>query len=116
MAAFNDKENSSWAEYSKLVINSIENLQENQKTDKREMNEKLDGIYCKLNEITSIQKDLHELKTWKDKVQEIWSVSQMKESKDEVYRQKNKWFIVIGVLTALQVLWAIFTFFKKNII
>ena len=110
----NDKDNSSWSEYGKLVLTQIEDLQRNLKDNKKDTDEKLDGIYCKLNEMTSIQKDLTEIKIWKEKVQDICSVSQMKESKDEVYKQKNKWFIVIGILSALQVLWAIFTFFKKN--
>lgn len=110
----NDKDNSSWSEYGKLVLTQIEELQRNLKDNKKDMDDKLDGIYCKLNEMTSIQKDLTEIKIWKEKVQDVWSVTQMKESKDELYKQKNKWFIVIGILSALQVLWAIFTFFKKN--
>lgn len=114
MTDFNIKGNNNWGEYSKLVLNQLEKLEEGQKELKKDTEEKLGEISNKLTELTTVQRDINELKIWREKVQDVWSVSQMKESKDELYKQKNKWFIVIGILSAIQVVWIVFTFLKNN--
>lgn len=74
-------------------------------------------------DISDIKEDVAELKTakhvikehkdWKRDVNDVWSPTQMKEVKDEVYEQKNKWLIGYGVFIAVQIGWVIYTFFSK---
>lgn len=110
-----------WAEYQKLVLNKLESLENDLEALKNsnevkytDVKEKISDLKGRFLEFTLIKKELDELKDWKNKTQDVWSTSQMKESKDEIYRQKNKWYIVTGILAAIQVFWIVFTFFKKN--
>jgi hypothetical protein len=84
----------------------------------------LDLLKEQAKDISEIKKDLAEIKTakhivrdykdWKSKVDEVWSPTQMKEVKDEVYIQKNKWLIGYGIFIAVQIGWIVYTFYSKK--
>ena len=57
----------------------------------------------KLNEVKNIEKNLNTNIEWIQKVNDIWSPSQMKEAKDEIYKQKNRWVAVIAIVSFIQV-------------
>ena len=48
---------------------------------------------------------LMEIKEWKENVQEVWSATQMKQAKAEIYKQKNQWAKVTGIIiVAIQII------------
>ena len=109
-----DNENISkngWSEYGRLVLKELERLNEGQ--DK--LREDFDKQFKDLNEkmtksITSFEtteQEVKELRDWKEKVTEVWSSTQMKQSKDEIYRQKGQWQKTLGIVIAIQVIVAI---------
>lgn len=115
----NDNDNiarNGWTEYGKLVLNELKRLNEGQEKLRTEIEERFKEVNHTLGEFKSTEEDVESLKHWKDKVNEVWSTTQMKESKDEIYNQKNKWLIVVGVGIAIQVIWAIFILFKDRVI
>ena len=89
-----------WAEYSKLVLKELDRMNNNYET----LRENIENINVKLNDVKNTEKSLQDLKVWQEKVNEIWSTSQMKEAKDEVYKQKNRWTATIAILLFIQVL------------
>lgn len=68
------------------------------------LRENIENINVKLNDVKNTEKSLQDLKVWQEKVNEIWSTSQMKEAKDEVYKQKNRWTATIAILLFIQVI------------
>ena len=89
-----------WAEYSKLVLKELDRMNSNYEN----LRENIENINVKLNDVKNTEKSLQDLKVWQEKVNEIWSTSQMKEAKDEVYKQKNRWTATIAILLFIQVL------------
>jgi y4mF family transcriptional regulator len=39
-----------------------------------------------------------------DKVNDVWSPNQMKEAKDEIYKQKSRWVAAIAIITFVQII------------
>jgi hypothetical protein len=106
-----DNENISkngWSEYGRLVLKELERLNEGQ--DK--LREDFDKQFKDLNEkmtksVTSFEtteQDVKDLKEWKEKVTEVWSPTQMTQSKDEIYKQKGQWQKTVGIVIATQVI------------
>ena len=89
-----------WAEYSKLVLKELDRMNNKYET----LRENIENINVKLNDVKNTEKSLQDLNVWQEKVNEIWSTSQMKEAKDEVYKQKNRWTATIAILLFIQVL------------
>lgn len=89
-----------WAEYSKLVLKELDRMNNNYES----LRENISDINAKLNDVKNTEKSLQDLKVWQEKVNEIWSTSQMKEAKDEVYKQKNRWTATIAILLFIQVI------------
>lgn len=106
-----DNENISkngWSEYGRLVLKELERLNEGQDKlrqdfDKqfRELNEK---ITTSTTSFKNTEQDVKDLKEWKEKVIEVWSTTQMKQSKDEIYTQKGQWQKTVGIVIATQVI------------
>lgn len=100
-----DKEkNEGWNSYGKLVLKELNRLNEGQEKIRREMDERFKEINLTLADFKSTIKDVKELKDWRQKVTDVWSPPQMKESKDELYTQKNKWSKALGVLLAVEII------------
>jgi len=88
-----------WAEYSKLVLKELDRMNNNYET----LRDNIEHINFKLNDVKNTEKSLQDLKIWQDKINEVWSPSQMKEAKDEVYKQKNRWTATIAILLFVQI-------------
>jgi len=89
-----------WAEYSKLVLKELDRMNNNYET----LRENIENINFKLNDVKNTEKSLQDVKIWQEKINEVWSPSQMKEAKDEIYRQKNRWTATIAILLFVQVI------------
>jgi hypothetical protein len=111
-----EKEGNSWAEYGKLVLKELERLNSNQEVLRRDIDAKFDEIKRELIIIKNIEISVAKLEEWKEKVDDIISPSQMKELKDEVYRQKNKWTATIAILTFVQILMGILLALKEKLV
>ena len=98
-----------WAEYSKLVLKELDRMNSNYEN----LRENIENINVKLNDVKNTEKSLQDLKIWQEKVNEIWSTSQMKEAKDEVYKQKNRWTATIAILLFIQVIIGIIVSLKN---
>ena len=104
-----------WSEYGRLVLKELERLNDGQDKLKDEIDKKFQELNEKMSEFKSTEKEVDELKEWKEKVQEVWSTSQMKSARDEVYKQKNHFAKTAGVLIALQIIIGLIISFKAQI-
>lgn len=92
-----------WADYSKLVLKELERLNENHEKMRSDFDSRLNEMSLKLNDVKSIEKNVNQNSEWIQKVNDIWSPVQMKEAKDELYKQKNSWVAVIAIMSFIQV-------------
>lgn len=104
-----------WSEYGRLVLKELERLNAGQEEIKKDLDKKFGELSQKISDFKNTEKEVEELKRWKDSVIEIWSVSQMKQSKDEIYSQKNQWQKVIGIVIAIQVIMGLIIAFKDKL-
>jgi chromosome segregation ATPase len=93
-----------WSEYGRLVLKELERLNEGQEKLREDFDRQFKELNEKMTQFKGTENDVKELKEWREKVTEVWSVSQMKQSKDEVYEQKNKWQRVVGIVIAVQII------------
>ena len=96
-----------WAEYSKLVLKELDRMNNNYESLRENLEEKFKDINEKLSDVKNTERSVQEIKLWQEKVNEVWSSRQMKEAKDEIYRQKNRWVATIAILTFIQVILAL---------
>jgi len=89
--------------YAKLVFDKLKDLH----SDNSELSKKVDAIQISLTKLESSKEDTESLKKYVAAVNEVWSPTQMKEAKDEIYEQKGKWSIVYGVILAINVAWIV---------
>ena len=92
-----------WGEYSKLVLNELERLNDNYEKMRTDFDGKLNEMSTKLGDVKNIEKTLNNNQVWIEKVHEVWSPSQMKEAKDEIYEQKGILAAAIAIVTFVQV-------------
>lgn len=92
-----------WADYSKLVLKELERLAENQEKMRTDIDSKLNEMNLKLNDVKNIERNVEANTAWIAKVNDVWSPSQMKEAKDELYRQKNRWVAAIAIMSFVQI-------------
>jgi hypothetical protein len=100
-----------WTEYGQLVLAKLEELH----SDHREVKRQLEHINERLARGEAAQKDLRDLEQWQKEVTETWSPMQMKEAKDELYKQKEKWTGAWFVFVAIQIIWSVLMIFKDKI-
>lgn len=93
-----------WGEYSKLVLNELVRLNDNHEKMRSDFDSKLQEMNFKLGDVKSIEKNLSTNTSWMEKVNDVWSPNQMKEAKDEIYRQKSRWVGTIAIITFIQVM------------
>ena len=86
--------------------NNYESLRDN-------IEEKFKDINSKLSDVKNTEKNVNDIKIWQERVNEIWSTSQMKEAKDEIYRQKNRWTATIAILLFIQIIIGIIVSIKS---
>ncbi len=92
-----------WADYSKLVLKELERLNDNHEKMRSDFDGKLNEMNLKLNDVKGIEKSVNQNTEWIQKVNDVWSPAQMKEAKDELYRQKNRWVAAIAVMSFIQI-------------
>jgi hypothetical protein len=102
-----------WAEYSKLVLKELDRMNNNYESLRENIDQKFNDINVKLNDVKNTEKSVQDLKIWQERVNEIWSTSQMKEAKDELYKQKNRWTATIAILLFIQILIGIIVSLKN---
>jgi polyhydroxyalkanoate synthesis regulator protein len=92
-----------WGDYSKLVLKELERLAETQEKMRTDIDRKLSEMNLKLNDVKNIERNVEANTAWIAKVNDVWSPSQMKEAKDELYRQKNRWVAAIAIMSFVQI-------------
>jgi hypothetical protein len=93
-----------WGEYSKLVLNELVRLNDNHEKMRNDFDSKLQEMNFKLGDIKSIEKNVSSNTAWMEKVNDVWSPNQMKEAKDEIYKQKSRWVAAIAIITFVQII------------
>ena len=96
-------EGNTWGEYGKLVLKELERLNENHDKMRGDMENRFSELNQKLTEFKNTEGKVFSHSNWIDKVNDVWSPSQMKEAKDELYRQKNRWAAAIAIMTFVQI-------------
>ena len=94
----------SWEEYGRFVIKELERLNTNYESLRKDLDYKLNELNDKISEIQGVERTVNDQKVWIERVNDIWSPTQMKEAKDEIYKQKNRWTAAMAILVFLQVL------------
>ena len=97
------EEKDSWGEYGKLVLKELERLNDNHEKMRSDFDQRFQEINLKLGEVKTIEKNVGTNSAWIEKVNEVWSPSQMKEAKDEIYKQKTLLAAAIAIITFVQV-------------
>ncbi len=92
-----------WGEYSKLVLKELERLNENHEKMRTDFDTKLNQINLKLNDVQTIEKNVSKNSEWIQKVNDVWSPAQMKEAKDEIYKQQKRWVAAIAIISFVQI-------------
>ena len=100
-------EKDSWGEYGKLVLKELERLNDNHEKMRTDFDNRFNEINLKLGEVKTIEKNLGSNSAWIEKVNDVWSPTQMKEAKDEIYKQKTMLAAGIAIITFVQIVIAI---------
>ncbi len=98
------EEKDSWGDYSKLVLKELERLNDNHEKMRSDFDARLNEMNLKLNDVKGVEKTVAVNSAWIDKVNDVWSPTQMKEAKDEIYKQKSRWVAAIAIVTFVQIL------------
>lgn len=98
------EEKDTWGEYSKLVLRELERLNENHEKMRTDFDNRFIEMNQKLGEVKNIEKNVGANSSWIEKVNDVWSPTQMKEAKDELYKQKTLLAVAIGVVAFIQIL------------
>lgn len=98
------EEKDTWGGYSKLVLKELERLNDNYDKMRQDMDAKFIELNAKLSEVKNVEKSVMVQNAWIEKVSEVWSPSQMKEAKDEIYKQKSRWVATIAILSFIQII------------
>lgn len=98
------EEKDTWGGYSKLVLKELERLNDNYDKMRHDMESKFSELNAKLSEVKNVEKSVMVQNAWIEKVSEVWSPSQMKEAKDEIYKQKSRWVATIAILSFIQII------------
>jgi DNA repair exonuclease SbcCD ATPase subunit len=96
-------EKDTWGEYSKLVLKELERLNESTEKMRTDMDTRFNELNTRITEIKNIEGKVISQSAWIDKVNDVWSPSQMKEAKDELYKQKNRWAAAIAIIAFVQI-------------
>lgn len=107
------QQNETWGDYSKLVLKELERLNDNYERMRQDIDSRFQEMHNSLSDFKNTERLVVDQKSWIEKVNDVWSPQQMKEAKDEIYKQKNKWVATIAIITFIQVLIGILAFFFK---
>lgn len=76
----NENSQNGWNEYSKLVLKELESLN----TSIEGINEKIQDVKREITEIKVRESKIDEIKKWKEKIDEVSSPSQLKETLNKI--------------------------------
>ena len=97
-------EKNNMVDYYQLVLKELERLNTNYERMRTDMDTKFSDLNQKLSEFKNVEGKVEAHVRWIERVNDVWSPSQMKEAKDEIYQQKNRWVAAIAVITFVQVM------------
>jgi hypothetical protein len=107
-------ENNTWGDYSKLVLRELERLNDNYERMREDIDSRFKEMNNSLSDFKNTEKIVFDQKSWIEKVNDVWSPVQMKEAKDELYNQKNKWVATVAIITFIEIAFGILVLFLKN--
>jgi hypothetical protein len=107
-------ENETWGDYSKLVLKELERLNDNYERMREDIDSRFKEMNNVLSDFKNTEKIVLDQKAWIEKVNDVWSPVQMKEAKDELYRQKNKWTATVAIITFVQIIIGILLVWLKS--
>lgn len=107
-------ENETWGDYSKLVLKELERLNDNYERMREDIDSRFKEMNTVLSDFKNTEKIVLDQKAWIEKVNDVWSPVQMKEAKDELYRQKNKWTATVAIITFVQIIIGILLVWLKS--
>lgn len=110
-----DISNDGWSEYGKLVLNELKRLNQGQDDLKKDLDSKFIELNDKISKFNSLESEASDMKLWKNQVIDVWSPSQMKQAKDEIYKQKGYYQKIVGIMLAIQTLVTLLISFKDRI-
>ena len=97
------EEKNTWGEYSNLVLKELERLNDHYDKMRTDMDSRFNELNQKLTEFKNVEGKVTTNSAWIERVNDVWSPSQMKEAKDEIYKQKTRWAAAIAIITFLQI-------------
>lgn len=98
------EEKDTWGEYGKLVLKELERLNDNHEKMRTDFDNRFNEINLKLGEVKTIEKNVGSNSSWIEKVNDVWSPTQMKEAKDEIYKQKSMLTAGVAIITFVQII------------
>jgi hypothetical protein len=107
-------QNETWGDYSKLVLKELERLNDNYEKMRLDIDSRFQEMQNTLSDFKNTERLVSDQKAWIEKVNDVWSPQQMKEAKDEIYSQKNKWVATVAIVTFLQIVLGFVIFFIKK--
>ena len=107
-------QNETWGDYSKLVLKELERLNDNYERMRQDIDTRFQEMQNTLSDFKNTERLVSDHKGWIEKVNDVWSPQQMKEAKDEIYSQKNKWVATVAIVTFLQIVLGFVIFFIKK--
>ena len=107
-------QNETWGDYSKLVLKELERLNDNYERMRQDIDSRFQEMHNSLSDFKNTERLVSDQKIWIEKVNDVWSPQQMKEAKDEIYNQKNKWVATIAIISFIQIILGFIIFFFKN--
>jgi predicted nuclease with TOPRIM domain len=90
-------------DYNQMVLKELERLNTNYEKMRNDMDNRFSDLNQKLTEFKNVEGKVDSHAKWVERVNDVWSPSQMKEAKDEIYQQKNRWVAAIAIITFVQV-------------
>ena len=99
-----------WNEYSKLVLNELERLNENDE----KIQDILTEINTKLGKIDTIEKEQEGIVKWKRYMDDVASPNTLKEMKKDVATLNTFKTVAVTVWAVVQIAFGIFIAFFKN--
>jgi hypothetical protein len=107
-------EKETWGDYSKLVLKELERLNDNYERMRQDIDSRFQEMNNSLSDFKNTERQVADQKSWIEKVNDVWSPIQMKEAKDEIYSQKNKWVATVAIVTFIQIVIGILVVLYKN--
>ena len=98
------EEKNNMLDYNQMVLKELERLNTNYERMRTDMDNRFSDLNQKLSEFKNVEGKVDAHVRWIERVNDVWSPSQMKEAKDEIYQQKNRWVAAIAIITFIQIM------------